>query len=82
VQNPSLHLNPARAPLTRVGRVQLYAMRDKPKTNMIPAAAGSAPSMQLLVFYPLACACGAGKVFPRCAPLLWREFIGELPYML
>jgi len=29
--------------------------------------------MPLLVFWPLAGACGAGEVLPRCAQLLWCE---------
>jgi len=37
------------------------------------AAAGSSPSMQLLVFWQLAGAWGAGEVLPRCAQLLWCE---------
>jgi len=32
--------------------------------------------MQSLVFWPLAGACGAGKVLPPCAQLLWCELYG------
>jgi len=45
----------------------------KEKNLLIPAAAGSSPSMQLLVFWPHAGACGAGEVLSRYAQLLWRE---------
>jgi len=41
--------------------------------NKKTAAAGSSPSMQLLVFWPLAGAWGAGEVLPRYAQLLWCE---------
>jgi len=34
---------------------------------------GLSPSMPLLVFWPLAGACGAGEVRPRCTQLLWCE---------
>ena len=45
----------------------------KEKNLRIPAVAGSSPSMQPLVFWPLAGAWGAGEILPPCAQLLWCE---------
>ena len=42
-------------------------------SRLVPAAAGSSPSMSLLVFWPLAGTFDAGEVLPRCAQLLWCE---------
>jgi len=43
--------------------------KEKGKKNLlIPAAAGSSPSMQLLVFWPLAGTWGAGGILAPCAP--------------
>jgi len=46
------------------------------KDLLIPAAAGSSPSMQPLVFWPRAGAFGAGAILELCAQLLWGELDG------
>jgi len=45
----------------------------KDKNLLIPAAAGSPPSMRPLVFWPRAGAFGAGAILELCAQLVWRE---------
>ena len=43
----------------------------KEKNLLIPAAAGSSPSMQPPVFWPRAGAVGAGAILELCAQLVW-----------
>jgi len=45
----------------------------KEKDILIPAAAGSSPSMQPLVFWPRAGAFGARAILELCAQLVWCE---------
>jgi len=53
--------------------VFFFDFLPKEKNLLIPAAAGSSPSMQPLVFWPRADAFGAGAILELCAQLVWCE---------
>ena len=61
----------------RRGPVSFFDFLLKGKNLSIPAAAGSSPSMPLLVFWPRAGAFGAGAILELCAQLVvwvvWYE---------
>jgi len=48
-------------------------VKQQKKDLLIPAAAGSSPSMQPLVFWPRAGAFGARAILELCAQLVWCE---------